>query len=276
VIALIAAARSDVATCVRYANDSIARSGRAGARATELGAYCALGLLAVGQGEFEEALTPLERAHALSLENEYFELSQPQWAAELVESLVRTSRVSEAIPLVDLLEWHAERTGRPIAGALAARARAMVVNEDFQTHFDESLRLHSLSHRPFEEARTRLYYGERLRRVKQKHLARGELRQALSTFARLGAVPWLTRARDELEATGLALSKARRLPSDQLTPQELQVSMCVLAGATNREIATRLFLSPKTVEYHLSHVYRKLGVSSRVELPEALRPADHP
>jgi DNA-binding NarL/FixJ family response regulator len=96
--------------------------------------------------------------------------------------------------------------------------------------------------------------------------ARAALRAALSTFERLGAHPWTERARRELAATGLRAR--RRVPEtrNELTAQELQVAILVADGATNREAAAQLYVSPKTIETHLSHIYRTLGVRSRTEL----------
>jgi DNA-binding CsgD family transcriptional regulator len=122
----------------------------------------------------------------------------------------------------------------------------------------------------FETARTRLAYGERLRRARNRVLAREQLRAALDTFEHLGAGPWADRASAELAATGE--TRRRRDPStiDELTPQELQISLALAGGRTTRETAAALFLSPKTVEYHLRHVYQKLGIHSRDELAQAL------
>ena len=118
---------------------------------------------------------------------------------------------------------------------------------------------------PFERARTELCYGERLRRARRRAEARGQLHAALETFERLGAQPWANRARNELRATG-ETARRDRTASDELTLQELQVALRVAQGATNREAAAALFLSPKTVEAHLSRIYSKLRVRSRTEL----------
>ena len=122
----------------------------------------------------------------------------------------------------------------------------------------------------FETARTRLAYGERLRRARNRVLAREQLRAAAEVFERLDARPWADRARAELAATGE--TRRRRDPStiDELTPQELQIALLLTGGKTTREAAAALFLSPKTVEYHLRHVYQKLGIHSREELARAL------
>jgi DNA-binding CsgD family transcriptional regulator len=136
--------------------------------------------------------------------------------------------------------------------------------------FDEALRLHALTPDRFEEARTRLCHGERLRRDRRRTDARAQLRQALEIFDELGAAPWAERARLELLATGE--TARRRDPStlDQLTPRELQVALVLAEGNTLREAAAKLFLSPKTVDYHLRHVYRKLGIRSRAALADAV------
>jgi DNA-binding NarL/FixJ family response regulator len=118
---------------------------------------------------------------------------------------------------------------------------------------------------PFEEARTRLLLGSTLRRRRLRAEARPELAAALETFERLGAVDWAERARVELRATGVRLAPASA-GLTQLTPQELQVALAVAAGLSNREVAGQLFLSVKTVEFHLGHVFDKLGLARRTQL----------
>jgi DNA-binding CsgD family transcriptional regulator len=137
--------------------------------------------------------------------------------------------------------------------------------------------LDALSHQrqhaePFECARTQLAYGEFLRRAQRKTEARVQLRDALATFEGLNTPLWADRARAELEATGITARKRDPSTLDVLTPQELRIAKLVAAGASNRDVAAQLFLSPKTVEYHLRKVFLKLGVSSRVEL--ARRPLE--
>ena len=121
---------------------------------------------------------------------------------------------------------------------------------------------------PFERARTLLVMGERRRRAGRRVDAREPLREAVETFAHLGAQPWAERARQELRAAGGANGaepEAGRL-ADQLTEHELRVAVAVAQGATNREVAANLFVSPKTVDYHLRQIYRKLGINSRTKL----------
>ena len=117
----------------------------------------------------------------------------------------------------------------------------------------------------FERARTELAYGERLRRAGQRKRARERLHAALVVFDDLGAKAWSARARSELAATGERLRPAA-VTRESLTPREMQVALAVAEGASNSETAAALYLTPKTVEYHLTRVYRKLGLRSRAEL----------
>jgi DNA-binding NarL/FixJ family response regulator len=109
-------------------------------------------------------------------------------------------------------------------------------------------------------------FGEHLRRARRRKEARGQLRSALESFERLGASSWAARARIELRASGETSRKRQPETVDQLTPQELQIAQLVARGATNKEVAGQLFLSPRTVDYHLRKVFVKLGISSRGQL----------
>jgi DNA-binding CsgD family transcriptional regulator len=132
----------------------------------------------------------------------------------------------------------------------------------------QAIRLHAAGARPLEQARTELAYGRWLRRAKRRIDARVQLESALATFGQLGATPWAGQARDELRATGATtVAQARNDGlAGRLTPQELQVVRRAAAGLSNREIAAELFLSPRTVGYHLYKAYPKLNVSTRREL----------
>jgi DNA-binding CsgD family transcriptional regulator len=147
----------------------------------------------------------------------------------------------------------------PLPGAARPRARR-------HRHFEEALALLDGQGRPFDLARIALAYEEALRRARRRADARTHLRGALETFQRLGTTPWAERAAAELRATGE--TARRRDPStlSQLTPQELQIVQLVGEGGTNREIGAQLFLSRRTIDYHLRNVFVKLGVSSRAEL----------
>jgi len=141
---------------------------------------------------------------------------------------------------------------------------------EFAAEFEDALGEHEQTPDAFEAARTHLAYGERLRRSRERTLAREQLRAALETFERLDASPWADRARAELNASGERLRRRDPTTRDELTPQELQIALLLAAGRTTREAAAALFLSPKTIEYHLRHVYTKLGIHSRDELRRVL------
>ena len=134
------------------------------------------------------------------------------------------------------------------------------------TAFQACLAMDAGAEWPLYQARTELAYGEFLRRARRKTEARVQLRAAYERFQRLGAAAWAERAAAELRATGETARRRDVSTIDQLTPQELQIARLVGGGGRNREIAGQLFLSPKTVEYHLRKVFQKLGIASRTEL----------
>lgn len=192
-------------------------------------------------------------------------------AAEMVESPVRLDRLDDAAALTARLVRRATGTGQPWSLARAARARGLTApDDDVDGPFGEALDLHTRTPDTFETARTRLAYGYRLRRARRRTDARVQLRAALTTFDALGAVPWAEQAAAELRATGETAHRRDVTGLDHLTPQEIQVARTLAAGRTTREAASALFLSPKTIEYHLRNVYAKLGIRSRGELAAAL------
>jgi DNA-binding CsgD family transcriptional regulator len=192
-------------------------------------------------------------------------------AAELVEAYLRLGRADDAAAKADEFEAQAAAKGQPWSLARSARCRGLLADEaELKGPFEEAIRLHERTPDAFETARTRLAYGARLRRVRRRVQAREQLRAALDTFDRLGAEPWSELARAELEATGETARRRDPSTADALTPQELQIAQLLAGGKTTREAAAALFLSPKTIEYHLRHVYRKLDVASRPELAARL------
>jgi DNA-binding CsgD family transcriptional regulator len=163
----------------------------------------------------------------------------------------------------------ARESRHPWTRVRAAWAEALVAGDDaYEEAFAEAMAaLDPLpSEQSFERARLQLNWGERLRRSGRRVDARAHLRAAHDVFELLGAQPWAERARAELRASGE--TARRRDPSslDELTPQELQVLREIAAGATYRQAAQNLFLSPKTIEYHMHKIYRKLDVRSRQQL----------
>ena len=190
---------------------------------------------------------------------------------ELVECLCRMDDAAAAAEQASAFWAGAAAKGQPWALARAHRARALTAPADrAEEEFELALALHEQTPDPFESARTLLAHGAWLRRARRRVDARPVLRAALETFERLGAVPWADRAAAELEATGETVARRGGGALDGLTPQERQIAGLLAAGRTTREAALTLFLSPKTVEYHLRHVYQKLGIHSREELTAAV------
>ncbi|GHF60663.1 helix-turn-helix transcriptional regulator [Amycolatopsis bartoniae] len=190
---------------------------------------------------------------------------------QVVEAAVRCGERAAATEALERFDEWACSTGSPAQLALSQRCQALLAaGEEADEHFREALRLHRRADRPFELARTELFYGERLRRHRKPRNARKYLRSAWQTFQRYEATYWADRARAELRAAGEAVELPAPAGLD-LTPQQAQISKLVAAGATNREIAAQLFLSPRTVEHHLRNIFAKLGIRSRVELTTLFR-----
>jgi DNA-binding CsgD family transcriptional regulator len=195
--------------------------------------------------------------------------------ADLVEALVRLGRRSDAERHLTRLEEQSESTGTEWGQAVVARCRAFLSTDtDLPDAFEMALERHDGDRSRFERARTQLCYGERLRRVGRRQLAREQLRAAFETFDRVGARPWAERARTELGASGEHLRRRNPTTNEQLTPQELQIALLVADGLKNRDVGARLFLSIKTVEFHLTRIFRKLQIHSRSELVRRMVGAD--
>jgi DNA-binding CsgD family transcriptional regulator len=234
----------------------------------DLYASHALGLLALSEGDLEEALERLSdvrRRHEAAGGSHHPLLHT--YEQELAEVQVRLGRVDEARATLDALEARGRRTGTPWPAAAASRCRGLLAPDgDYEELFAGALALHQRTPTPFERARTELCLGERRRLGRRVREAREPLASALAAFEAMGAVPWAERARRELRATGARPGEARAAPTRDLTSQELQVVLLIAGGATNKEAAAALFISPKTVEYHLGKAFDTLGVRSRAAL----------
>ena len=244
-----------------------------GARTIEAEGYSMLGLLELGTGRPAAAVAPLRRCGQLATDLGILELGHLQWAAELVEAQVRSGTWTSDDQTLRTMKDAVHGGATALNRALLARCEGLVATDDsWEERFDAALALHAGSQgRPFELARTELCFGERLRRQRRRKDARAHLAAAWESFSRLGAPTWAQRAAHELEATGTTRPGPTTHVSDLLTPQELQVALAVAAGATNREVAGTLFLSQKTIEFHLSSIYRRLGLRSRTELTRLLQ-----
>jgi DNA-binding CsgD family transcriptional regulator len=254
--------------CRALVRTALADSRRTGASSIEDYASSVLGLLELGRGHLDQALGHLRECPRLYERHGTGLLGVVQWAGDLLEAQVRGDEADGARHTLALVEANAQRTNVRWEQAMAARGRGMLAPDaSFETEFARALEIHG-DDAHFERARTLLALGMRRRRARRRAAARDALHEALGYFDSAGAEPWAEQARIELRATGEA--PAARHAADgslrALTPQELQVSLTVAGGATNREAAAALFLSTKTVEFHLSNTYRKLGLRSRAEL----------
>jgi DNA-binding CsgD family transcriptional regulator len=226
----------------------------------------AAGLLALAAGRYDEAVEELETrlsgtpppAAALALR---------PFLDALVEACVRSGRHQRAQELVDAVFEASVATAQPRYAAVAFRMRALTAGEF--ADFDSALEQHRAWGNRFEEGRTRLVYGEALRRAKRRKEAREQLSAARSAFAAVGAKVWERRARDELRAAGARIP--RTASGAALTAQEERIAALVAEGLSNKEIAARLVLSTKTVEGHLRNAFEKLEVTSRTQLARALQ-----
>ncbi|HTZ85275.1 MAG TPA: LuxR C-terminal-related transcriptional regulator, partial [Solirubrobacteraceae bacterium] len=237
---------------------------RSGAVVIEQRAQYALALLQLGHGHPDEALDELLRIiSAAPLENNPLPLVLAQ--PDAVEAAVRTNRADEVVEHLDSFREWAQRSEHPIGLALSARCEALVEPGDPEPLWERAIALADAL-APIEQGRTALLYGEWLRRQRRRIDARRQLRAALELFEGLGAAPWEARARAELRASGETARKRDPSTRDQLTPQELQIARLVASGKTNPEIAAQLFLSPRTIDYHLRKVFAKLDIASRAQL----------
>jgi ATP/maltotriose-dependent transcriptional regulator MalT len=238
--------------------------------ATERGEGSALGgtawftaLLYNGHGEYGEALAAARQAYV------HEDVIFYGWAlVELIESGVRGGQQEEAAAALDRLSEHTRASGTQWALGIEARCRGLL--SDDESYYQESVERLSRSRGALELARSRLVYGEWLRRENRRVDAREQLRAAHEMFSQMGATAFADRARRELSATGETVRKRTVETLDVLTTQEAQVARLAAQGRTNPEIAAMLFLSARTVEYHLHKVFPKLGISSRRELRNAL------
>jgi DNA-binding CsgD family transcriptional regulator len=268
VLAWVSAVRGDQESCRDHAQHVLGAASQAAIRPAAGGAMWALGLLDLGMGRPQQALDQL---HRLAVALPAYSVL-PHATGDAVEAAVRAGRPELGEDVLNggrpALARLAERTGQPWVLAITARCRALLAGQSAQAeeHFREAARWHAQATRPFERARTDLLYVEWLRRARRPTDAREHLRAALDTFGALRAAPWAERAQGELRAAGETVTHRPTGGHGRLTPREIQITRMVSGGATNREIAAQLFLSPRTIDYYLHKIFAKLGVRSRVEL----------
>ncbi len=247
--------------------DELAQHG-VGFRLLQARLQATLGLLELGLGRPAEAIETLRPVADLAERHGVREPSVLPYAPDLIEAYARAGEQEAAKRELTKLADLARSVNRRWSLAAVARLHGLLGGDgDLDQHFSAALELHEQgAGSAFERARTELLYGERLRRAKRRIDAREHLHSAIELFDGLGAAPWSKHARRELRASGESIPRRDPTAPEKLTPQELQIALQVAEGRTNRDVAAALFLSPKTVEFHLTRVYRKLNIHSRAEL----------
>ena len=233
-----------------------------------------LGLLYLTEGHPDQAVDHLLAASAADNPESHPALAL-RAVPDAVEAAARSGRQSEVCTrFARFQKWAASIPGSEY-DALCSRSHALLDPGHAGKHYRQALSDRNVLP-PFWRARTELAYGEWLRRQRQRRDARGHLRAAVDLFHQLRARPWEDRAAAELRATGETTRARSPSALDQLTPQEQQIAGLVADGLTNAEIAARLFLSPRTIDYHLRKVFTKLGITSRTELARRMLPPHKP
>jgi DNA-binding CsgD family transcriptional regulator len=270
-LANVEAAQGRDDDCLRHANGAEQLAAELGLRKLEVQARRSRALLDLGRGRLEGAITRYEGLRRLTADSG---IAHPYYSTipDLIEAYARSGAIDQARALLPEYLASVPGNANPQSAARAARCRGLAAADAFDAYFLEAIALHERGDVVFQHARTHLAYGERLRRAQRRRDARVQLRAAAEIFDRLDARPWAERARAELRASGETLARAGD-GAEQLTPQELQIALLVTEGRTNAEVGRAVFLSTRTVEFHLSRAYRKLGVSSRTELTRRLATA---
>ena len=219
-----------------------------------------------GLGRYEAALGPARSAGGRD------ELLVSVWTLpELVEAATRCDRGDVANAAIESLAERTRAAGTQLALGLEARAKALLSGgEAAERLYREAIERLGRTRLAFELARAHLLYGEWLRRNRRRIAARDQLRVARDTFASMGAEAFAARAGRELLATGETARKRTTGSRDKLTAQEAQIARLARDGLSNAEIGARMFISPRTVEYHLHKVFTKLAITSREHLDRVL------
>jgi DNA-binding CsgD family transcriptional regulator len=266
VLALVAAVQGRADESRRLAAQALHQTQDAPRWAYNAASLWAQGLAALSSGDPEAAVPAFGQVTPGGRLEQHW--VTPLATPDFVEAAAWAERPEEARDAAAAFEAWAQRFAPPHALALSARCRAILADDPDEAarEYETALRLHTDTDRPFDRARTRLLYGELLRRTRRRTESRHALRRALQFFEQAGAEPWAERARRELRATGQSLRRRDPQALDLLTPQELQIARYVARGNTNKDVAAQLFLSPRTVASHLQSIFRKLGIVTRTEL----------
>ncbi len=270
---MIAAARGDHETASAIAGEMLQWADPRGVRLVRCYAWQVHTLAALGRGDFDEAhrhASMISPAGTLAFHVPHALLVQ----LDLVEAAARAGCHGEAAAHAAVIQGAGIARLSPHLALLAHACAAVTASDDDAAgHFERALAVPGADRWPFDLARVHLLYGERLRRIRSVTSSREHLRAARETFDRLAAVPWSRRAAAELRASGQAAPHNGERRGALLTPQEREIALLAASGLTNKQIGERLFLSHRTVGFHLHRVFPKLGISSRAALRDALAQA---
>jgi len=230
-------------------------------------ALMALTVLDLGLGHYPSAL-----AHATRVARDDPPGHGSRVLPDLIEAAVRAGDEPAAAQALERLTERATASETPWALAMLARSRAVALGgaAEAGSHYEDAMRRFAATPLRAEAARTRLLYGEWLRRRRRRKDAADQLKGALSEFTRMGAAAFARRTAQELAATGTTPAVSGPAKHESLTPQERRVAELAAQGMTNAEISQHLFISSSTVDYHLSKAFRKLNITSRRRLRERL------
>ncbi len=275
-LARVEGPRGDAAACRTHSEEATRIARSLGIESLAVYAAAALGSGALAAGEPATAVAHLARARRLCEDMGMDNPAVVPFAGDLVVATVHAGDRAAAEDAVEWVAAAAERTGSAYAEAMAARGRGLLAEDpdEAEDWFAVARRAHDRVVAPYERGRTVLAHAETRRRWRRAGGARPLLLEAEATFAALGADPWTARARSELAAAGHRSAPGDGSPLETLTPQEFQIARGVAEGLSNGEVAAALFVSRKTVEFHLTRIYRRLGVRSRTELTAELTRRD--
>ncbi|WP_345637412.1 helix-turn-helix transcriptional regulator [Rugosimonospora acidiphila] len=270
-LAVLAALNGDRDSCLLLLREARAYQGVDGLSQPQAFAQWALALLDLMEGQFQSSVDRLDGLLAIGTGRGNL-VVQVAATPHLVEAAARCADRTVPAEAVRIFDLWAAYTGNPTWLALSARCHALLAGgaTEAEEYFREALRQHALGPPGFARAHTELLYGRQLRRRRRPAAAREHLRSALETFRVLGADRWTAQATTELRAAGDHVEPRRASADGLLTAQQERIARLVADGATNREVAARLFLSPRTIDHHLRNIFARLGVRSRTELVKLL------
>jgi DNA-binding CsgD family transcriptional regulator len=268
--ATVLAFQGDASSARTRAEDALTLIDPLESRSVSVYARRALGAAAAAEGAYETAYGQLRMVFTADGAPVHYHASYPA-LADLAAAAVRCGRHEEAALIVERSASALADNASPRLRALISRARGLLADpDDAEPHFRAALADPALEYWPFERAQTLLDLAEWLRRRRRIAEARGPLTEALETFRRLGARPWIERARAESRAAGLDVTDAAPDALAELSPQQQQIIRLAARGLTNREIGEKLFLSPRTVSSHLYRSFPKLGITARSQLRDLI------